>query len=96
MKVNFDVSKPCPGYYLYDGRIIPHPKSPNTKLPEGAVEVCTVNGVDWHPLDWWWERINPAIRDTVNTTEAISMQDQINLCLVAAVVDKVPLLVKED
>ncbi len=94
MKVDFNVSHPHPGYYQHDGKIVLHPKTA-MELPAGAVEVCTADGKEWHELDWFWDRMNPAVRDTVNTEEAISQQDQMNLCIVRAASLGVPLF-KED
>ena len=92
MKVNFNVSKPCPGYYMTrDGKVYPWPDSPNKERPEGSVEVCTLDGKEWHELDWFLARMNPAVRDTVNTTEVISAQDQMNMCIVRAASLGVPL-----
>lgn len=95
MKVDFNVSHPHPGYYMHDGNVVLQPKTA-TELPEGAVEVCTADGKEWHELAWFWDRMNPAVKNTVNTEEAISQQDQINLCLIRAADLGVPLFNKEE
>lgn len=95
MKVNFDVSKPCPGYYMTrDGEVHPWPDSPNVERPEGSIEVCTADGKEWHELAWFWDRMNPAIRGNVSM-EAASDQDQLNICIGRAADLGVPLF-KED
>jgi len=98
MKVNFDTRKPNLGYHqLKDGTVVPFkPEYPGDQPPAGAMEVCTADGREWHPLDWYVERMTPVVRDNTNTRESISMQDQLNLYLVSAAVYKVPLLAKED
>ena len=98
MKVNFDTRKPCPGYYqLKDGTIAPFkPENPGDQPPANAVEVCTADGREWHQLDWYWSRMNQKVKDTVNTTEVISAQDQMNMCIGRAADLGVPLLAKED
>lgn len=96
MKVDFNVSHPHPGYYMTrDGEVHLWPDSPNVERPEGSIEVCTADGREWHELAWFWNRLNPAVRDTVNTEEAISQQDQMNLCISRAASLGVPLF-KED
>ena len=97
MKVDFNVSHPNPGYYqLKDGTVVPfNPGNPGDQPPEGAAEVCTADGREWHELAWFWARMNPAVKDTVNTTEVISAQDQMNMCIGRAADLGVPLF-KED
>ena len=95
MKINFDTRKPCPGYYMArDGKVYPWPGSPNTERPEGSVEVCTLDGREWHELAYYWGRMNPAVRDSVSM-EAVSDQDQLNMCIGRAADLGVPLF-KED
>ena len=97
MKVNFDIGKPCPGYYqLKNGTVVPFkPEYPGDKPPADSIEVCTADGREWHQIDWYWARMNPAVKDTVNTTEVISDQDQMNMCIGRAADLGVPLF-KED
>lgn len=94
MKVDFNVSHPHPGFCLHGGNVVLLPKTA-PEVPAGAVEVCTADGREWHELAWFWERMNPAVKDTVNTEEAISQQDQMNLCISRAASLGVPLF-KED
>ena len=97
MKIDLYSGKPNPGYYMTrDGKVYPWPDSPNEDRPEGSIEVCTLdaNGKEWHPLDWYWRRMNPAVRDSVSM-EAASDQDQLNMCIGRAADLGVPLLIKE-
>lgn len=92
MKVDFNVTHPSPAYFMD-----PATGEISARQGEGGlVEVCTMDGREWHQLGWYWSRMNPAVRDTVNTTEVISDQDQMNMCLYRAADLGVPLLAKED
>lgn len=95
MKFHLDLNKVYPGFYMTpDGEVHPWPDSPNKERPEGAVEVCTADGKEWHQLDWYWARMNHAVRDNVSK-EAASDQDQLNMCIIRAADLGVPLF-KED
>lgn len=91
MKVDFNVTHPSPSYFMNSAT-----GAVSTEKDADAVEVCTADGKEWHQLGWYWDRMNPAVKDTVNTTEVISDQDQMNMCLCRAADLGVSLLVKED
>ena len=91
MKVDFNVTHPSPAYFMN-----PVTGAVSTEKDADAVEVCTLDGREWHQLGWFWERMHPDVKRTVNTTEVISDQDQMNMCIVRAADLGVPLLAKED